>query len=229
IDTAFDGRATADQTIVPASILGKYASEITGFTYDPDKANKLLDDAGWKMGSDGIREKDGKKLKMELICCFPDPPSNGSTSELLQAQLKKVGIDMSIQNMPDDIVYDQRLTDQKGDLWLEIGNQNSAFPCFLPSFLYYGGGDNLNNYQLAFNPHDFPELNKELDDCAVATSQDQAAKDAADVMQIMIDKSKTAIPLLGLYRIWGLSDKVQGFTPPPVFLHTRWENVSLSQ
>jgi peptide/nickel transport system substrate-binding protein len=227
IDTAFDGRATDSQTIIPASILGKYASEIAGFTFDPAKAAKLLDDAGWKVGSDGVRVKNGKKLKLELVCCFPDPPSNGRTSELLQAQLKKVGIDLSIVNMPDDIAYDNRLTEQKGDLWLEIGNQNSAAPCFLPSFLYYGGGTQLNNYQLAFNPHDFPELNKSLDDCSVTSSADQAAKDAADVMQIMVDKSKTALPILALYRIWGVTDKVQGFTPPPVFLHVRWEPVSL--
>src|SRR6185503_1340898 len=186
--TSFDGRATDSQTIIPASILGKYASEITGYTFDPDKSAKLLDEAGWKVGSDGIREKDGKKLTLELVCCFPDPPSNGRTSELLQAQLKKVGIDVTITNMPDDIAYDNRLTEQKGDLWLEIGNQNSAAPCFLPSFLYYGGAKELNNYQLAFNPHDFPELNTALDDCATTASADQSAKDAADVMQIMIDK-----------------------------------------
>ena len=229
IDTAFDGRATDSQTIIPASILGQNASEIKGFTYDKAKAMQLLDAAGWKVGSDGIREKDGKKLKLEMVCCFPDPPSNGRTSELVQQELKDIGIDMSITNLPDDTVYDQRLTDQKGDLWLEIGNQNSAFPCFLPSFLYYGGGSDLNNYQLAFNPHDHPELNKALDDCAVTSDANQAAKDAADVMQVMVDQTKVALPILGLYRIWGLSDKVQGFTPPPVFLHTHWAPVSVGQ
>lgn len=228
IDTAFDGRATTDQTLVPASILGKDAGEIKGFAFDPTKAAQLLDEAGWKPGSDGIREKDGKKLKLELVCCFPDPGSNGRTSELLQAQLKAVGIDMSITNMPDDIAYDNRLTAQQGDLWLEIGNQNSAFPCFLPSFLYYGAPKELNNYQLAFTPKDFPQLNESLTDCATTTDLDQAAKDAATAMKVMIDDSKVTLPLAGLYRIWAMSDKVQGFTPPPVFLHTRWENVSLT-
>jgi ABC-type transport system substrate-binding protein len=187
VDTAFDGRASESQTIIPASILGQYAADVK----------------------------------------VPNPQENGRTGELIQAQLKDVGIELSLVNMPDEIAYDNRLTEQQGDLWLEIGNQNSAYPCFLPSFLYYGGAATLNNYQLAFNPKDFPELNEALDDCAVATSSDQAARDAATVMRIMIDQSKTALPLLGLYRIWGMNDKVGGFVPPPVFIQTRWEPVTL--
>jgi peptide/nickel transport system substrate-binding protein len=229
ISTAsFDGRTTTDQTIIPASILGKYAGDIKGYTFDSAKAKQLLDEAGWTVGSDGIREKDGKKLALELVCCFPEPTSNGRTSELIQAQLKDVGIDVSITNMHDDIAYDNRLTEQKGDLWLEIGNQNSADPCFLPSFLYYGGGATLNNYQAAFTPKDFPRLNEALDDCSSTTDLDRAAMDGAEVMKIMVDDAKIALPIVGLYRIWGQSDKVQGFVPPPVFIQTRWEDVTVA-
>jgi ABC-type transport system substrate-binding protein len=135
---------------------------------------------------------------------------------------------MTITNLPDDIAYDARLTEGKGDLWLEIGNQNSAYPCFLPSFLYYDAGEKSNNYQLAFTPKDFPQLNKDLDDCAVTTDPAQAAQDAANVMKIMIDDAKIALPIVGLYRIWGTNDKVQGFVPPAVNIHTRWEDVSLT-
>lgn len=228
-DASFDGRTTTDQTIIPASILGKYASDIKGFTYDAAKAKQTLDDDGWKVGSDGIREKDGKKLHLELVCCFPDPASNGRTSELIQAELKDVGIDMSITNMPDDTAYDNRLTAQQGDLWLEIGNQNSAYPCFLPSFLYDNPGKDLNNYQLAFTPLDHPEVHKDLDDCATTTDADKAAQDAAGVMDVMIDQTKIALPIVGLYRIWGVTDKVSGFVPPPVLVQTRWETVSLAK
>lgn len=227
-EASFGGRTTTDQTIIPTSILGQYGSNIKGYTFDAAKANALLDEAGWQVGSDGIREKDGKKLALELVCCFPEPTSNGRTSELIQAQLKDVGIDVSITNMPDDIAYDARLTEQKGDLWLEIGNQNSAYPCFLPAFLYYDAGEKSNNYQLAFTPKDFPQLNKDLDDCAVTTDADQAAQDAANVMKIMIDDAKIALPILGLYRLWGTNDRVQGFVPPAVNIHTRWDDISLA-
>ncbi|WP_152395184.1 ABC transporter substrate-binding protein [Paenibacillus guangzhouensis] len=40
---------------------------INPYKYDPEKAKQLLDEAGWKEGTDGIREKDGKKLSIHFI------------------------------------------------------------------------------------------------------------------------------------------------------------------
>lgn len=59
-------------------------------SHDPDRARKALDEAGWKPGADGIREKDGKKLQVKLWT------SNGTEfkriTEVVQAQLKAVGM-----------------------------------------------------------------------------------------------------------------------------------------
>lgn len=60
--------------------------------YDPAMANKLLDEAGWKMGSDGYRYKDGKKLTLELSTTTRQDRKDEAT--VLQAQLKKIGIDI---------------------------------------------------------------------------------------------------------------------------------------
>ncbi|MFM9277896.1 ABC transporter substrate-binding protein [Paenibacillus jiagnxiensis] len=54
---------------IPTSpISWTYTEEgINPYKYDPEKANQLLDEAGWTMGSDGIREKDGKPLTIHFI------------------------------------------------------------------------------------------------------------------------------------------------------------------
>ncbi|CAG0992266.1 Glutathione-binding protein GsiB [Anaerolineae bacterium] len=62
--------------------------------YDPTKAAKLLDDAGWTMGTDGIRRKGGKSLKLVLVSA-----SQQQVHELIQAQLKKLGFEVQIQMM----------------------------------------------------------------------------------------------------------------------------------
>lgn len=49
----------------------KFLSEITKYTFDLEKANKLLDDAGWVKNAEGIREKDGKILELK-IAAMPD-------------------------------------------------------------------------------------------------------------------------------------------------------------
>ena len=55
--------------------------------YDPDGAEKLLDDAGWKKGADGYRSKDGKPLAVEFVVVAP-----WAGWDLVQDQLKKIGI-----------------------------------------------------------------------------------------------------------------------------------------
>jgi peptide/nickel transport system substrate-binding protein len=63
--------------------------------YDKAASAKLLDAAGWKKGADGIREKDGKKLSLTLGYIANFNP-NQSIIELIQQQLKAVGIDIKI-------------------------------------------------------------------------------------------------------------------------------------
>ncbi|GAA2180350.1 ABC transporter substrate-binding protein [Brooklawnia cerclae] len=62
------------------------------FTQNLDEANSLLDEAGWALGDDGYRYKDGQKLSLVL----PVWSDNVTAPSLLQAQLKEVGIDLVI-------------------------------------------------------------------------------------------------------------------------------------
>jgi peptide/nickel transport system substrate-binding protein len=141
IDIALDGFAEDSQTFMPAALLAENAALIEGYTYDADRANSLLDEAGWVDGDgDGVREKDGRPLTLELINGFPTCNDNGQTAEVVQAQLAEVGIEVTITCISDYAAYEQRLADLEGDLFLEIGNQNSASICFLPFILFYGAG-----------------------------------------------------------------------------------------
>jgi peptide/nickel transport system substrate-binding protein len=66
------------------------------FTYDPAKARKTLDDAGWKAGSGPIREKAGRKLEI-LLVTFRSPWTE--IAQAMQSQLRDVGIDLKVQVM----------------------------------------------------------------------------------------------------------------------------------
>lgn len=61
--------------------------------YDTATAEETLDAAGWTVGADGMRQKDGTPLKILML--FPTAESKGVTAamELLQGELAKVGID----------------------------------------------------------------------------------------------------------------------------------------
>ena len=61
-DTLLYGNVNVGTTILPT---GDYACPLPPSEYSVDKANALLDEAGWTMGADGIREKDGNKLELK--------------------------------------------------------------------------------------------------------------------------------------------------------------------
>ena len=67
--------------------------------YDQAKAKQLLDDAGWAIGSDGIREKDGKKLTLRYVT-FGDDNQGKSMAAATQKMLKDIGVDLQISERP---------------------------------------------------------------------------------------------------------------------------------
>lgn len=69
--------------------------DLKTYSYDPDKAGKLLDEAGWTMGSDGVREKDGKKCEVTFSYNSQNA-QEGTIAESIQADLAAVGIKMNI-------------------------------------------------------------------------------------------------------------------------------------
>jgi peptide/nickel transport system substrate-binding protein len=230
IDAVFDGFAATSQTLIPASVLGPFADRVKGYTYDPEQAVALLEEADWRdTDGDGIREKDGRALRLELISGYPNALVHRQTPELIQAQLREVGIDLMVSTVPDTPTYEQRLADQRGDLWLEIGNQRTTSPCFLPDIMYFGGDETPNIWQLAFapGPAGWPAFDDEMNGCNGTSNPAQAALHAANAMHILIDEARAAIPLVGLYNIWFTDDRVQGFTPHPITVMVRWDQVSI--
>ena len=78
--------------------------------YNPEKAAELLEEAGWKAGSDGIREKNGVKAGFTLMY-----PASDSVRQALAAdtanQLRNVGIDVKIEGVGWDDAYDRAHTE----------------------------------------------------------------------------------------------------------------------
>ena len=67
------------------------------YAFDPDRANKLLDDAGWTARTeDGVRTKDGKPLTVRMVYGAGDfvTPDAAQALEIIQAQVRDVGFDM---------------------------------------------------------------------------------------------------------------------------------------
>lgn len=74
------------------------------YPYDPEKAQALLEEAGWKEGLDGIRVKDGQRLSLK-ITTVAGRKARELTELVLKYYFKKVGIELVIDNVPGTILF----------------------------------------------------------------------------------------------------------------------------
>jgi peptide/nickel transport system substrate-binding protein len=94
VDTLFTKNYPLATGALAKTALG-YVDTSSYYTYDAKKAASLLDEAGWKLGSDGVREKDGEKLTLTFNEALPQPRSKEVVT-LIQEQLGKLGITVNL-------------------------------------------------------------------------------------------------------------------------------------
>lgn len=96
-DTVFP-TGTQAATSVLAHTTPDYTDLASDLAFDAVKAKSLLDSAGWKPGSDGIRAKGGKKLSL-TVDWIPNAGTNQPALELIQQQLKAVGVQVTLKQL----------------------------------------------------------------------------------------------------------------------------------
>lgn len=96
LKAVLDGQGEVSYGALPSSFFG-YDENVDeyGYHYDVEKAKELIESVGYTEGSDGIYEKDGEPLKVELMTQV-EGESWMETATLLQAMLGQAGIDVSI-------------------------------------------------------------------------------------------------------------------------------------
>lgn len=90
--------------------------------FDTAAATAGLDAAGWKLGADGIREKDGKKLSLRYMYATTRGPGIGAAAEYVAAAWKKIGVDVKLNGVIDTKLSESLNATQDWDVvWLPIG------------------------------------------------------------------------------------------------------------
>ncbi|MFT3901272.1 MAG: ABC transporter family substrate-binding protein [Gordonia sp. (in: high G+C Gram-positive bacteria)] len=68
-------------------------------TYDQERSRRLLDEAGWRSDSGGIRHQDGRRLTLSMPI-LGDDSTTANLARAMQAMLRQVGIDLAIAVRP---------------------------------------------------------------------------------------------------------------------------------
>ena len=107
IDNVLNGYGTPAYSICDGLPWYNEASEVE---YDPEGAAALLDEAGWIMNDDGVREKDGVKAELNLLYASGDSVRQALAADFAN-QLGELGISCTIEGVGWDTAYDRALSE----------------------------------------------------------------------------------------------------------------------
>ena len=93
------GQSTANFLNAPERVRSKN----TKWEFSIDKANQILDSAGWKRGGDGIRAKDGKRLKMVYQTSIN--PERQKTQQIVKQAAGRAGIDIELKSVTASVFF----------------------------------------------------------------------------------------------------------------------------
>jgi peptide/nickel transport system substrate-binding protein len=81
----------------------RFVSKNTKWEFNVDKANQLLEEAGWMRGPDGVRAKDGKKLKLVYQTSINAPRQK--TQAIVKQACQKAGIDIELKSVTASVYF----------------------------------------------------------------------------------------------------------------------------
>jgi peptide/nickel transport system substrate-binding protein len=77
---------------------------IHDYPHDPAQARALLDRAGWVVGSDGVRIKNGVRLSV-TIASVTGVSTRAAVEALIQSDLRSVGVEVFVHNYPANLLF----------------------------------------------------------------------------------------------------------------------------
>lgn len=184
-------------TSIISSVTPGHADQSDELAYDPAGARKLLDAAGWKTGSDGIRVKNGKRLAPVFI--LTQASQQQGSYDIVQQQLKKIGVDLRLKTLTDAQLDSAR---KAGTYDLMSWSMTRAEADVLRTVL---SADATNN----FARREPGSLEKLFAQEIATTDETKRAALLADIQHTIVTDAD-AFPLNEAQQVFGLSAKAHG-------------------
>lgn len=217
-------RGNADSSPLSRTLFGPSADVVKGLPYQPERARQLLEQAGWRVGDDGNRVKDGKRLSLTYLTLSPTPDAK-LIGEVIQDQLRRIGVEIRIDPSGDAATTGARRNDGQYDLVHQSGSQNDGNPCFLIDLLYYSpekGGRPSNRFGAPGG-----KVDENIEKCRAATSIEEVRASGAEAYRQLVDVEHMVIPVGDASRLWAMRDTVEGFVGHPGLGRALWEGIHL--
>jgi peptide/nickel transport system substrate-binding protein len=185
---------------------------------DIARAKQLLDEAGWKPGADGIREKDGQRLAPKVY--YTAGGNSSRAAEAIQGYLRKIGVDWRL-NPWDSTISSVKMAEQDYEIW------SVTVP-------YLSAGDLMNIY---FDSRNIPTPNRmnwtdaETDEWlklgrSALTEADRAKYYA--LVQQKVTREHLWMPILNINMHQVTNKKIKGARPHMIYQNTFYKGLDAS-
>jgi len=217
VDTAWNGYGAPGYSIVPPAsgndpMTGKPWTDpsLKPETFDPELAAQMLDEAGYKMGSSGFRQANGHDMKYEVIFPHYELGSGMRAFQIMQQNLKKIGIGISAKVLNDGAAWQATIADKYREFDLTMWSwQPTIDPSFILSVMRCDQWYYWNDSGYCNTTYD------KLDDKQGLTTSPQERVDTVYQMQQMIYDQRPYIVLNYVDNRVAWSKAWTGFVPSP--------------
>ncbi|MCM3174764.1 ABC transporter substrate-binding protein [Paenibacillus sp. MER 99-2] len=201
VKTLYLGTYEQAWSALTPSILGYDASLENVIQPNQAKAAQLLDELGWEVGTDGIREKNGQKLTLHYVDGSPNREKRNDIAAMIQQQLKKIGVQVNVEITQDvgTIVF------TNGDYDIYGNSQVKDDPHALLPFYHTaapGARATLSNLSS-------PEVDEWLEQGAIEFDDTKRAEIYGKVLRYIQDNA-IIIPIYIFPYVVGASDTLKG-------------------
>lgn len=195
---------------VAATGLG-YKDQSAAYSYDPEHATALLDEAGWIPGEDGIRVKDGQRLTLRVNTALPQPRSK-EVQTMVQEDMRELGIEWLI-NAGDQATQnaDAKDIDKIQVYHSMVGRADYDA---IHSLYSITNRDVFLNQDAKGNPID--QHLEDLLTTVISAPTDAERKQATEDVQDYITEQSYSLPLFEEPVVYAVAPYLKGFSPEAV-------------
>jgi peptide/nickel transport system substrate-binding protein len=145
--------------------------------FDTAAAGKLLDDAGWKLGTDGVRAKGG--IKLNIVYQTTVNAVRQKTQDIMKQNWEKAGFKVELKSVPADVFFTNTSPDGANHFWTDVemftNNSDPDFTNYLNGWTSKQATGSANNWNSAnYNRYQNPAYDTIID--SLRTEKDPAKR-----------------------------------------------------
>jgi len=210
IDVIYYGLPIATESYMPHEAY-YHNKTLDPHEYNLEKAKQILEEAGWKAGADGIREKQGVRLSFSNSTTS-DSHLRGQMQQFLQQSFREIGIEMTIRNLPGAVMW--------GDYWML-----SQFESAIAGINFLAGADPDTSYYFVSTAsaakggtgqNTFMYVNKQVDKLHEEGGRNfipEERRRIYDQIQAIIRHDLPILPIFQYATVRGRKNGLEGPTP----------------